>query len=170
MILSFENRFTGDTKKFLKILSWIFTPKQFMENLIIVFTHYPDVPDDEDKTKFNLLKKEICEELNNIFEIPLECQMLDIPVYFINTKIFKKDGNRYFDKNSEEILNQIIKELKIRVYTNNAVISTTELNYTEGDKTQLEKNLREIKSLRDKYLKLKNEVQSITVIYIVLPE
>ena len=161
LILSFENRFTGDTKKFLKILSWIFTPKQFMENLIIVFTHYPDVPDDEDKAKFNLLKKEICEELNNIFEIPLECQMLDIPVYFINTKIFKKDGNRYFDKNSEEILNQIIKELKIRVYTNNAVISTTELNYTEGDKTQLEKNLREIKSLRDKYLKLKNEVQSI---------
>ena len=161
LILSFENRFTGDTKKYLKILSWIFTPIQFMTNLMIIFTHYPENPDEEDLNKFNLLKKEACEELNKIFEIPIESKLPNIPVYFINTKIFKKDGKCYYDKNSEKILNEIIKELKVRVYTNHSLINTTDLNYIEGDKTQLEKKLKEIKDLRDKYLILKNEVQKI---------
>ena len=81
--------------------------------------------------------------------------------YFINTKIFKKDGNLSYDKNSETTLNEIIRELKVKVYTKNSLINTTGLNYIEGDKTQLEKKMREIKSLREKYLKLKNEVQNI---------
>ena len=157
LILSFEDRLTGDTKKYLKFLSWIFTPIQFMTNLMIIFAHYPDDPDEDDINKFNLLKKEICDELNKIFEIPIESKLPALPVYFINTKIFKKDGNLYYDKNSEKILNEIIKELKVRVFTYNASINTTELNYIEGDKTQLEKKLREIKSLRDKYLSLKTK-------------
>jgi GTPase Era involved in 16S rRNA processing len=122
LVLSFENRFTGDTKKFLSILGWIFTPIQFMTNLMIIFTHYPDKPDEDDITKFKLLEKEINEELNKIFEIPIECKIPKIPVYYINTKIFKNEGILYFDKTSEEILNKIIKELKIRVNTNNAII------------------------------------------------
>ena len=162
LILSFEDRFSGDTKKFLKILSWIFTPIQFMTNLMVIFTHYPDNPDEEDIIKFNLLKKEICEELNKIFEIPNECK-ITLPVYMINTKIFNKDGNRCFEKNSEKILNEIIKELRIRAFTKNSLINTTDLNYIEGDKTQLEKKLREIKCLRDKYLRLKNEVQKMVI-------
>ncbi len=161
LILSFENRLTSDTKKYLKILSWIFTPIQFMTNLMIIFTHYPDNPDDEDKNKFNLLKNEICEELNKIFEIPNECKLPNIPVYFINTKIFKKNGISCYDNISERNLNEIIKELRVRVYTNKAIINTTNLNYILGDKTQLEKNLKEINDLRNKYLSLKNQVQKI---------
>ena len=96
-----------------------------------------------------------------IFEIPIESKLPSLPVYYINTKIFKKDGNLYYDKNSEKILNEIIRELKVRVFTHNALINTTDLNYVEGDKNQLEKKLSEIKSLRDKYLSLKNEVQNM---------
>ena len=161
LILSFEDRLRGNTKKYLKFLSWIFTPIQFMKNLMIIFTHYPDNPDEDDINNFNLLKKEICEELNKIFEIPIESKLPDIPMYFINTKIFKKNGNCYYDNNSEKILNDIIRELKIRVNTHNSLINTTDLNYIEGDKTQLEKKLQEIKNLRDKYLNLKNEVQNM---------
>jgi hypothetical protein len=75
LVLSFENRFTGDTKKFLSFLGWIFTPIQFMTNLMIIFTHYPDKPDEDDINKFTLLEKEINEKLNKIFEIPIECKM-----------------------------------------------------------------------------------------------
>ena len=139
LILSFEDRLTGDTKNYLKFLSWIFTPIQFMKNLIIIFTHYPVNPDNNDINKLNLFKKEITAELNKIFEIPIESKLPNMPVYFINTKIFKKDGNSYYDKNSEKIINEIIKELKVRVYTHNSFIKTTELNYIIGDKTQLEK-------------------------------
>ena len=161
LILSFEDRLRGNTKKYLKFLSWIFTPIQFMKNLMIIFTHYPDNPDEDDINNFNLLKKEICEELNKIFEIPIESKLPEIPVYFINTKIFKKNGNCYYDNSSEKILNDIIRELKIRLNTHNSLINTTDLNYIEGDKAQLEKKLQEIKNLRDKYLNLKNEIQNM---------
>ena len=43
-----------------------------MTNLMIIFTHYPDNPDEDDVNKFNVLEKEISEELNKIFEIPIE--------------------------------------------------------------------------------------------------
>ena len=163
LVLSFEDRFTGDTKKFLKFLSWIFTPIQFMTNLMITFTHSPDNPDEDDINKFNIFQKEIKEELYKIFEIPSESNIPEIPIYFINTKIYKKDGNLFYNKNSEETLNKILKELRIRVYTKNSLINTNDLNYIEGDKTQLEKKLQEIKSLRDKYLNLKNEYQQIII-------
>ena len=161
LVLSFEDRFSGDTKKYLRILNWIFTPKQFMTNLMVIFTHYPDNPDEDDEEKSKLFKKEIVEELNKIFEIPSEIKMSETPVYFINTKIFKKDGNCFYEKNSDKILNEIIKELKIRAYTYNSSIDTTNLNFIEGDKTHLEKKLNEIKVLRDNYLKLKNDYQSL---------
>ena len=124
---------------------------------MIIFTHYPDNHDEDDVNKFNVLKKEISEELNKIFEITIESKLPNLPVYYINKKIFKKDGNLCYDKNSEKILNEIIKELKIRVFTHNVSINTTDLNYIKGDKTQLEKKLREIKSLGDKYLSLKTK-------------
>ena len=83
-MLSFQDRFSRDTREYLKIISWIFTPKQFMTNLMIIFTHYPDNPDEDDMDKYQLIKKEINEELNNIFEIPTEFKIPEIPVYLKN--------------------------------------------------------------------------------------
>ena len=100
LVLNFHDRFSRDTREYLNIVSWIFTPKQFMTNLMIIFTHYPDNPDEDDLNKYQLFKKEINQELNKIFEIPSEFKIPDIPVYFVNTKIFKKGGNKYFDENS----------------------------------------------------------------------
>jgi predicted GTPase len=36
LVLSFHDRLSRITRDYLKILSWIFTPKQFMTNLIII--------------------------------------------------------------------------------------------------------------------------------------
>ena len=154
LVLSFQDRFSRDTREYLKILSWIFTPKQFMTNLMIIFTHYPENPDEDDLNKYQLFKKEINEELNKIFEIPSEFKIPDIPVYFMNTKIFKMDGKLFYDKNSEIASNDFIEELKLRVSSSSySVIDTTDLECDKNtivQKIEREKNmiLKEIEQLK----------------------
>ena len=168
LVLSFENRFSRDTREYLKILSWIFTPKQFMTNLMIIFTHYPINPDEDDLKKFQLFKKEINEELNKIFEIPSEFKMPIIPVYFMNTKIFKKDGSNYFDKNSQMTSNDLIEELKIRIsFTNYSPIDTTDLDCDkdtivqkiEQEKSMIIKEIEDLKKDKEKREKLMKDLE-----------
>ena len=159
LVLNFHDRFSRDTREYLNIVSWIFTPKQFMTNLMIIFTHYPDNPDEDDLTKYQLFKKEINQELNKIFEIPSEFKIPDIPVYFVNTKIFKKGGNKYFDENSQLAVNDFIEELKLRISsTSYSSIDTTDLDCDKNTimkKIEEEKNmiLKEIEQLKQDKIK-----------------
>ena len=159
LVLNFHDRFSRDTREYLNIVSWIFTPKQFLTNLMIIFTHYPDNPDEDDLTKYQLFKKEINQELNKIFEIPSEFKIPDIPVYFVNTKIFKKGGNKYFDENSQLAVNDFIEELKLRISSiSYSPIDTTDLDCDKNTimkKIEEEKNmiLKEIEQLKQDKIK-----------------
>ena len=116
-----------------------------MTNLMIIFTHYPDNPDEDDMDKYQLIKKEINEELNNIFEIPTEFKIPEIPVYFVNTKIFKKGGIKYFDENSQIAVNDFIEELKLKISSNSySAIDTKDL---DCDKNNIIKKIEEEKSM-----------------------
>ena len=138
LILSFENRLSNDTRNYLKILSWTFTPIEFFSNLIIIFTHYPIDPDDEDKSKLNKLKREINVELKKIFDIQEnDSNLLAIPVYFINTKIQKRNGKKNFDENSIMASNMMVEEIKLRM---------SSLSYKAIDTTNLDCNPQTIKS------------------------
>ena len=168
LVLSFHDRLSRITRDYLKILSWIFTPKQFMTNLIIIFTHYPDDPDEDDIEKYNILKKEVKEELDKIFEIPSEFPMPDIPVYFVNTKIFKKNGNRFFDKNSQAAINDLIEELKLRISSvTYSLIDTTDLDCNkdtiiekiEKEKSLILKEIEELKRNKEKKEKLIRDME-----------
>ena len=168
LVLSFHDRLSRITRDYLKILSWIFTPKQFMTNLIIIFTHYPDEPDEDDIEKYNILKKEVKEELDKIFEIPSEFPMPDIPVYFVNTKIFKKNGNRFFDKNSQAAINDLIEELKLRISSvTYSIIDTKDLDCNkdtiiekiEKEKSLILKEIEELKRNKEKKEKLIRDME-----------
>ena len=168
LVLSFHDRLSRITRDYLKILSWIFTPKQFMTNLIIIFTHYPDEPDEDDIEKYNILKKEVKEELDKIFEIPSEFPMPDIPVYFVNTKIFKKNGNRFFDKNSLAAINDLIEELKLRISSvTYSIIDTKDLDCNkdtitekiEKEKSLILKEIEELKRNKEKKEKLIRDME-----------
>ena len=168
LVLSFHDRLSRITRDYLKILSWIFTPKQFMTNLIIIFTHYPDEPDEADIEKYNILKKEVKEELDKIFEIPSEFPMPDIPVYFVNTKIFKKNGNRFFDKNSQAAINDLIEELKLRISSvTYSIIDTKDLDCNkdtiiekiEKEKSLILKEIEELKRNKEKKEKLIRDME-----------
>ena len=168
LVLSFHDRLSRITRDYLKILSWIFTPKQFMTNLIIIFTHYPDDPDEDDIERYNILKKEVKEELDKIFEIPSEFPMPDIPVYFVNTKIFKKNGNRFFDKNSQAAINDLIEELKLRISSvTYSIIDTKDLDCNkdtiiekiEKEKSLILKEIEELKRNKEKKEKLIRDME-----------
>ena len=89
LVLSFEDRLSRDTRDYLKILSYIFTPKEFMSNLMVIFTHYPINPDEDDKNKSIKIKLEIIDILKQICNYSII--LTQIPIYFINTKIIKRN-------------------------------------------------------------------------------
>ena len=102
LVLSFEDRLSRDTRDYLKILSYIFTPKEFMSNLMVIFTHYPINPDEDDKNKSIKIKLEIIDILNKLFDIKNSMKIPEIPAYFLNTKIFKHSLNFSFDDMSKK--------------------------------------------------------------------
>ena len=115
LVLSFEDRLSRDTRDYLKILSYIFTPKEFMSNLMVIFTHYPINPDEDEKNKLNKLKNEINEILNKLFDIKNYMKNPEIPANFLNTKIFKHSSNFSFDDMSKKASIDLIDELKLRL-------------------------------------------------------
>lgn len=168
LVLSFHDRLSRDTRQYLNILSWIFTPRQFLTNLMIIFTHYPENPDEDDISKYELFKKEIKQELDKIFQVPAELKLPDIPIYFMNTKIFKKDGIKFFDKNSELAANDFIEELKLRISsTTYSIIDTTDLDCDkesivqkiEKEKSMILKEIEELKKDKEKREKLNRDLE-----------
>ena len=168
LILSFEDRLSKDTRQYLKILSWIFTPMQFMSNLIVIFTHYPKDPDEEDIEKFYQHKYEINEELNKIFDIPSEykSKIPQIPVYHFNTKVLNKNTSPHFDENSIKASNDLINDIKFRITSSfYKPINTTNLECdkdkilfkVEQERKELLNIIEELKRNKEKREKLQEE-------------
>ena len=168
LILSFEDRLSKDTRQYLKILSWIFTPMQFMSNLIVIFTHYPKDPDEEDIEKFYQHKYEINEELNKIFDIPSEykSKIPQIPVYHFNTKVLNKNTSPHFEENSIKASNDLINDIKFRITSSfYKPINTTNLECdkdkilfkVEQERKELLNIIEELKRNKEKREKLQEE-------------
>ena len=168
LILSFEDRLSKDTRQYLKILSWIFTPMQFMSNLIVIFTHYPKDPDEEDIEKFYQHKYEINEELNKIFDIPSEykSKIPQLPVYHFNTKVLNKNTSPHFDENSIKASNDLINDIKFRITSSfYKPINTTNLECdkdkilfkVEQERKELLDIIEELKKNKEKREKLQEE-------------
>ncbi len=168
LILSFEDRLSKDTRQYLKILSWIFTPVQFMSNLIVIFTHYPKDPDEEDIEKFYQHKYEINEELNKIFDIPSEykSKIPQIPVYHFNTKVLNKNTSPHFEENSIKASNDLINDIKFRITSSfYKPINTTNLECdkdkilfkVEQERKELLNIIEELKKNKEKREKLQEE-------------
>ena len=168
LILSFEDRLSKDTRQYLKILSWIFTPMQFMSNLIVIFTNYPKDPDEEDIEKFYQHKYEINEELNKIFDIPSEykSKIPQIPVYHFNTKVLNKNTSPHFEENSIKASNDLINDIKFRITSSfYKPINTTNLECdkdkilfkVEQERKELLDIIEELKKNKEKREKLQEE-------------
>ena len=146
LVLNFEDRLRKDTRDYLKILSWIFTPIQFMTNLMVIFTHYPKDPDDDEIENFKTFKREINEELQKIFGISSEfkSKIPEIPAYVFNTKIFNKKTNPSFELNSLKAANDLINEVKLRI--NACLYQSINTTNLECDKDSISKKIKQEKT------------------------
>ena len=170
LVLNFNNRLNKDTRDYLKILSWIFTPIQFIANLIVIFTHFPKDADEEDEEKLKTYKYEINEELNKIFDLSPEFRnkVPTIPVYRFDTKIYNKKTNPSFVSDSLKAANDLINEIKLRIseYLYHP-IKTSNLEcdkYSISQKIENEKKewIQKIEELKNNKLeneKLKREIE-----------
>ena len=161
LALKFGERFTANTKDYIEALGKIFTVREFFCHLCIVFTHFPNNPEEEHlKTKdtFNL---EINQLLKDIFQPDEIDNLPDNKTYFINTSNSRNEQN--YQKN-QKIVDEILKQIVSNQQLHNP-INTENLDIT-GKNVKL-RRLKELESLKkqleeEKRLKEKAEREAET--------
>ena len=157
LLLRFENRVTGQTKKFIETLSNIFAPFEFFSHLSIIFTRSPINPDDdeiEERKKYSL---EIGEIIDEIFKLNESHKKLLEPnkTFFIDTKLRKKE----YDEQSQKTVDVILDWIKFNS-KRIGPIKTENLDYSEENiKIRRDKELQELNEKIEKEKKRLEEIK-----------
>ena len=169
LLLRFEDRVTGPTKKFIETLSQIFAPYEFFSHLSIIFTRSPIDPDEDEINKRNKYSLEIGEIIDKIFKIDENHKKLlsSNQSFFIDTK-FNKKNNKY-DEQSQKTVDIIFDWIKFNLERLDP-INTEELEYNEETiKIRRDKELQElnkkIKALENENLKNKKDLEESKMKY-----
>ena len=147
LLLRFEDRVTGQTKKFVETLSNIFAPFEFFSHLSIVFTRSPIDPDDDELEQRKKYSLEIGEIIDKIFQIDENHKKLLEPnkTFFIDTKIKKRHGQQIYDEQSQKTVDVILEWMKYNS-TKIGPIKTENLDFSEEKiKIRRDKELEELK-------------------------
>lgn len=165
-ILLLCNFFAGRIDLFyLKILSSLFTPIQFISNVMIIFTHC-DKEINEKYSRKEIQKKNIKEMFNKIFVINPGFKIPDIPMYFLDIDIDDEKNN--FDNDSLLASNDLIEELKLRINSPfYSPINTSNLEYNEQnivqkietEKLKIMKEVSDLKNNKEKRERLNMNLQ-----------
>jgi len=160
LLLRFEDRVTGQTKKFVETLSNIFAPFEFFSHLSIVFTRSPINPDDDELEERKKYSLEIGEIIDKIFRIDEDHKKLLEPnkTFFIDTKLIKKDGQKNYDKQSQKTVDVILNLMK---YNSRKIgpIKTENLDFSE-DKIKIRRD-KELQEINEKIEKEKRRLEEI---------
>ena len=87
MLLSFGERITAESKKYINNLNKIFIENDFYSHLSIIFTKYPEKPKKKHLQMTNDLTEEINSILKETFNIKPEQVLPEVRVYHLDTKI-----------------------------------------------------------------------------------
>ena len=142
LLLRFEDRVTGPTKKFIETLSNIFAPFEFFSHLSIIFTRSPINPDDDEIEERNKYSLEIGEIIDKIFKLNESHKKLLEPnkTFFIDTKLRKKE----YDEQSQKTVDVILDWIKFNS-KRIGPIKTENLDYNEENiKIRRDKELQEL--------------------------
>ena len=91
------DRFTNDTKKFIKIAHQMFNHPDFWEHLCIIFTKwYSEMTEEQKKTKQDEYKKKVIASINKYTDSNIN---IDLPVFFVDSENYKKDEKTKIELN-----------------------------------------------------------------------
>ena len=146
LLLRFEDRVTGQTKKFIETLSNIFAPIEFFSHLSIVFTRSPTDPDDDELEQRKKYSLEIGEIIDKIFRLDeYHTKLGPNKTFFIDTKIRKRGGQNNYDEQSQKTVDVILDLIKFNS-KKIGPIKTENLDFSEEKiKIRRDKELEELK-------------------------
>ena len=132
LILNFNQRLSGPSRNYLKLLGKIFTPWEFYTHLCVFFTKSPLKPKKKELKMQETYIKEINEILKESFQVPKDLKVPDIKVFFIDTE-YDEDEEKY-EEVFQDTVDIMLKFMKLNVYRYNS-IDTSKLD-AKGERTE----------------------------------
>lgn len=144
LVLKFGERLFPATKEYIEALGKIFTVREFFCHLCVVFTKFPNNPDEDDLKTKEIINSEINTLLKNTFQ-PQEIDNLpNNEIFYINTKNVA-NGDIY--RKNQDIMDKILRKIVNTQQLNNP-INTENLDIT-GANAKLRRE-KELELLRKK--------------------
>ena len=165
LLLRFDDRVTGETKKFVETLSNIFAPFEFFSHLSIIFTRSPIDPDVDELEKRKKYSLEIGEIIDKIFQLNENHKKLLEPnkTFFIDTKLRKHGNQKNYDEQSQKTVDVILDWIK---YNSKRIgpIKTENLDYSEENikirrDQELEELQKKINEIEEKNKKMSKDLE-----------
>ena len=153
LLLTFGERLSNDSREYIKKLGKIFTPMEFYNHLIIIFTKSGEP--EKQKKKKEKTKQEVIKILKESFEVENTIIGKIPDVYFIDTE-FDEDSLTFNEK-SQDTIDIILKKLLLdeQKYKYKP-IDTSNLDMTGENKRKREENERyELELMKKKYEEMK---------------
>ena len=134
LLLKFNERISGPTRKYIKLLGDIFTAWEFYSHLCVFFTRSPIVPKKKQESMQKKYKEEINIILKECFKMEKNVHFPEIKVFFIDTE-YDEDEQKYEEK-FQDTVDIMLQYMKVNVYRFNS-INTSKLDI-EGERTSEE--------------------------------
>ena len=117
LVFNFTNRIDGKTKDYMKLIANTFTPTEFFNHLAIIFTRYPEVPDEQDIEDKEIKTGEIIEIIKDSIGLADGQTTFCPSIYELDTKI--KNGK--FIEKFQATIDVILGKMQLMIDLNGSV-------------------------------------------------
>ena len=117
LVLNYRNKISNSIEEYLKKLSHLFTPSEFYNHLIIIFSNYPKESNSKDKKKIEIYIEQINYYMKKIFEIT--DKFAKLPIYFVDTDACENNDKKYFSEKQKIIRKNILERIGLISENNN---------------------------------------------------
>ena len=165
LILNFNQRLSGLSRDYLKLLGKIFTPWEFYSHLCVFFTKSPVKPNKKEKKIQKIYIEEINKILKETFQVSKDSRVPEVKVFLIDTE-YDEDEQKY-EELFQDTVDIMLKYMKLNIYRYNS-IDTSKLDI-EGKRTQeyelkkgnATKKLLDFFEKQNKINKLEKEIEKV---------
>ena len=142
LVFNFTGRIDQTTRDYIKLISNTFTPTEFYNHLVVIFTNYRENPTEKEKKKLDIKVGEIKNLLKEIIGIGDGENTVTPKVYEIDTET---DDNNEFIKKFQATIDVILLEMKANVMEFGEV-NTETIKYN-GKKDRLKEEEERLKQI-----------------------
>ena len=151
LVFNFTNRIDSKTKEYMKLIANTFTPTEFFNHLAIVFTRYPEYPDEQDIEDKEVKTSQIIDIIKESIGLADGQTTFCPTIYELDTK--KKNGN--FIEKFQATIDAILLKMQVMISINGSV-NTENIKFC-GIKDRLKEEQEKIEKQRLENERIKKE-------------